>query len=126
MPTSLDPPQAVLPKTRPRTGGNDQKHRRSWCTHGTYGTHVHTDHTDETLNIPTHQRTYGPILSPCGVGATAVSASSREKKVPIAPPLPRGLSALLVASASVWWLQKVWKPSGGAHLGHVFRGQAFV
>ena len=31
-------------------------------------------------------------------------------------------------SASVWWLQKVWKlsgppPEGGAHLGHVFRGQ---
>ena len=25
------------------------------------------------------------------------------------------------ASASVWWLQKVWKPSKGGHLGHVRR-----
>ena len=25
MPTSLDPPQAVLPKTRPRTGGNEAR-----------------------------------------------------------------------------------------------------
>ena len=25
MPTSLDPPQAVLPKTKPRTGGNEAR-----------------------------------------------------------------------------------------------------
>ena len=69
-----------------------------------------------------------------GVGATAASASSREKKEPIAPPLAGGLSVLLGSFTSVWWLQKVWKPKpppggrrpppeGGAHLGHVFRGQ---
>ena len=44
-------------------------------------------------------------------------------------------SVLWGSFTSVWWLQKVWKPSGpsrregrrppegGAHLGHVFRGQ---
>ena len=52
--------------------------------------------------------------------------------------VPGGLKCPVggATSASTWWLQKVWKPSGpsqregrrppegGAHLGHVFRGQA--
>ena len=49
--------------------------------------------------------------------------------------LTPALLGLWGSFTSVWWLQKVWKPSGpsrrkgrrppegGAHLGHVFRGQ---
>ena len=89
------------------------------------------------LLVSRFRRPHLSILSPCGVGATAASASSREKKLKGAhrsaaslwPKCPVGCFRFrVVVTKSVETSApppggRRPPPEGGAHLGHVFRGQ---